>query len=96
MIRIEQEPTQSIDRLHLILDALAVHFRGQIIDKMDAFARFGFPKRDNYSISYWLQSVQGDPLLDHRTTPELPPSSDIVVIGSGVSNSQISLTKIAG
>lgn len=51
----------------------------------DAFENFGFPKRTNYSISHWLQSVQGDPLLDHRTTPELPASADIVIIGSGVS-----------
>lgn len=45
---------------------------------------FGFPKQDGSSQSYWLQSVQGDPLLDHRTTSELPSSADIVIIGSGV------------
>ena len=55
-------------------------------DKMGQHAsqNFGFPKRDNYSISHWLQSVEGDPLLNHRTTAELPRSADIVVIGSGV------------
>jgi hypothetical protein len=51
----------------------------------DAFENFGFPKRANYSISHWLQSVQGDPLLDHRTTSALPTSADVVIIGSGVS-----------
>ena len=48
----------------------------------------GFPKEGPYSLSYWLQGVQGDPLLNHRTTPELPSSVDIVVIGSGVSGKQ--------
>ncbi|KAL4748649.1 hypothetical protein BDW72DRAFT_205452 [Aspergillus terricola var. indicus] len=28
--------------------------------------------------------VQGDPLLNHRTTPDLPSSADIVIIGSGI------------
>jgi hypothetical protein len=47
--------------------------------------RFGFPKQDGPSLSYWLQGVRSDHLLDHRTTPELPLSADIVIIGSGVS-----------
>ncbi|KAF2489229.1 DAO-domain-containing protein [Lophium mytilinum] len=51
--------------------------------------RFGFPKQGSRSLSYWLQSVQGDPLLNHRTTPELPKSADIVVIGSGLSGTLI-------
>ncbi|RDW67337.1 NAD(P)/FAD-dependent oxidoreductase [Aspergillus mulundensis] len=46
--------------------------------------RFGFPKEGQYSISYWLQGVQNNPLLTHRTTPELPSSADIVIIGSGM------------
>jgi hypothetical protein len=46
--------------------------------------RYGFPKEGPYSLSYWLQGVQGDPLLNHRTTTELPSSADIVIIGSGV------------
>lgn len=46
--------------------------------------RYGFPKKDGYSLSYWLRGVQNDPLLDHRTTTELPVSADIVIIGSGV------------
>lgn len=45
----------------------------------------GFPKQSGQSLSYWLQGVRCDPLLDHRSTAELPVSADIVVIGSGVS-----------
>lgn len=47
--------------------------------------RYGFPKLDGYSLSHWLQGVQGDELLGHRSTPEIPQSADIVIIGSGVS-----------
>ena len=36
------------------------------------------------SRSYWLQNVSADPLLDHRTTEELPSHADVVIIGSGV------------
>lgn len=46
--------------------------------------RSGFPKKDTRTKSYWLQDVQGDPLLNHRTTAEMPSAADIVVIGSGV------------
>ncbi|KAL3482219.1 FAD dependent oxidoreductase [Aspergillus californicus] len=46
--------------------------------------RYGFPKQGKYSLSYWLQGVQNDPLLNHRTTLELPLSADIVIIGSGM------------
>jgi hypothetical protein len=49
--------------------------------------RFGFPMQDSRLLSYWLETVQGDPLLHHRTTPDLPLSADIVIIGSGVSDS---------
>lgn len=45
----------------------------------------GFPKQTGQSLSYWLQGVRCDPLLDHRSTPDLPASADIVIIGSGVS-----------
>ena len=47
--------------------------------------RTGFPKPSGQSQSYWLQQVRCDPLLDHRTTEELPKEADTVVIGSGVS-----------
>ncbi|KAL4796242.1 FAD dependent oxidoreductase-domain-containing protein [Aspergillus venezuelensis] len=51
--------------------------------------RFGFPKEGRYSLSYWLQGVQSDPLLHHRTTPDLPSSADVVIIGSGLSGTVI-------
>ncbi|KAL6238259.1 hypothetical protein BDW75DRAFT_228082 [Aspergillus navahoensis] len=46
--------------------------------------RFGFPKVGRYSLSYWLRGVQGDPLLNHRTTLDLPSSTDILIIESGM------------
>jgi glycine/D-amino acid oxidase-like deaminating enzyme len=45
----------------------------------------GFPKQDGQSLSYWLQQVRCDPLLDHRTTTDLPSDADTVIIGSGIS-----------
>ncbi|KAJ5166236.1 uncharacterized protein N7482_005017 [Penicillium canariense] len=56
---------------------------------------FGFPKKHNYSLSHWLQSVHGDALLDHRTTPELPQSVDIVIIGSGITGTLIAKNIVA-
>ncbi|KAL4809927.1 FAD dependent oxidoreductase-domain-containing protein [Aspergillus unguis] len=52
-------------------------------------ARYGFPKEGKYSLSYWLEGVQGDPLLNHRTTSEVPSAADIVIIGSGMSGTLI-------
>ena len=37
--------------------------------------------------SYWQDPA--DPVADHRSTPELPKSADIVIIGSGVSGCSI-------
>jgi len=51
----------------------------------DAGKRTGFPKASGQSLSYWLQGVRCDPLLDHRSTEELPDEADTVIIGSGVS-----------
>ncbi|KAK0503316.1 DAO-domain-containing protein [Armillaria luteobubalina] len=42
-----------------------------------------FPKQDGQSLSYWLQGVRSNPLLDHRTTDKLPEEADVVIIGSG-------------
>ncbi|KAH6639729.1 FAD dependent oxidoreductase-domain-containing protein [Boeremia exigua] len=47
-------------------------------------ARTGFPKQGGQSLSYWLQQVRSDPLLDHRTTGDLPDEADTVIIGSGL------------
>lgn len=59
---------------------------------MDEYATTGedghwtaFPKTSGSSLSYWLGSVRSDPLLDHRTTPNLPEFANTVVIGAGVS-----------
>jgi len=52
-------------------------------------ARTGFPKRGGQSLSYWLQQVRCDPLLDHRSTEQLPEQADTVIIGSGLSGTLI-------
>ncbi|KAH7389681.1 FAD dependent oxidoreductase-domain-containing protein [Phaeosphaeria sp. MPI-PUGE-AT-0046c] len=52
-------------------------------------ATSGFPKQTGQSLSYWLQQVRCDPLLDHRTTPDLPDDADTVIIGSGLSGTLI-------
>jgi len=52
-------------------------------------ARTGFPKQNGQSLSYWLQQVRCDPLLDHRTTETLPKDADTVVIGSGISGTLV-------
>ncbi len=44
----------------------------------------GFPQPTGMSLSYWLQGVRASPLLDHRTTADIPPEADVVIIGSGV------------
>lgn len=46
--------------------------------------RTGFPKQGGQSLSYWLQQVRCDALLNHRSTEDLPKEVDTVVIGSGV------------
>lgn len=49
----------------------------------------GFPKQGGQSLSYWLQQVRCDPLLDHRTTGNLPKEADTVIIGSGVTGTLV-------
>ncbi|KAJ7454573.1 DAO-domain-containing protein [Mycena galericulata] len=44
-----------------------------------------FPIPRGMSLSHWLQGVRASPLLDHRTTEDLPTSADVVIIGSGMS-----------
>ncbi|KAI4681881.1 uncharacterized protein J4E84_007478 [Alternaria hordeiaustralica] len=51
--------------------------------------RTGFPKQGGQSLSYWLQQVRCDPLLDHRTTDELPQQADTVIIGSGITGTLV-------
>lgn len=52
-------------------------------------ARTGFPKQGGQSLSYWLQQVRCDPLLDHRTTEDLPQDADTVIVGSGISGTLV-------
>jgi glycine/D-amino acid oxidase-like deaminating enzyme len=51
--------------------------------------RTGFPKQGGQSLSYWLQQVRCDPLLDHRTTASLPNDADTVIIGSGITGTLV-------
>lgn len=51
--------------------------------------RIGFPKQSGQSLSYWLQQVRCDPLLDLRTTEHLPEQADTVIIGSGISGTLV-------
>ena len=69
-------------------DNLAVLNVEEYGSPIPADANAGFPKKEGQSLSYWLQQVRCDPLLDHRSTAELPRESDTVVIGSGVRISQ--------
>lgn len=57
--------------------------------KPQSHGRTGFPKQDGQSLSYWLQQVRCDPLLDHRTTDELPHEADTVIIGSGITGTLV-------
>ncbi|ORY26997.1 putative FAD dependent oxidoreductase [Naematelia encephala] len=52
----------------------------------------GLPIPDGMSLSHWLQTVRSNPLLDHRSTGELPEEVDVVVIGSGMSGSLAALS----
>lgn len=58
----------------------------------DAGKRTGFPRPTGQSLSYWLQGVRCDPLLDNQSTEELPSEADTVIIGSGVSIGHHSFT----
>ncbi|KAH7084666.1 FAD dependent oxidoreductase-domain-containing protein [Paraphoma chrysanthemicola] len=58
-------------------------------------ARTGFPKQEGQSLSYWLQQVRSDPLLDHRTTSDLPKEVDTVIVGSGMSGTLIAKQHLA-
>jgi glycine/D-amino acid oxidase-like deaminating enzyme len=51
--------------------------------------RTGFPKQGGQSLSYWLQQVRCDPLLDYRTAETLPSEADTVIIGSGISGTLV-------
>lgn len=46
----------------------------------------GLPLESGFCLSLWLQTVRNNPLLNHRTTEELPKEAEVVIIGSGVSS----------
>jgi len=50
----------------------------------DQTSHFFLPNATGSSRSYWLQGVSASPLLDHRTTAEIPSRAEVVIIGSGV------------
>ncbi|KAF2801226.1 DAO-domain-containing protein [Melanomma pulvis-pyrius CBS 109.77] len=51
--------------------------------------RTGFPKQGGQSLSYWLQQVRCDALLNHRSTEDLPKEVDTVIIGSGITGTLV-------
>ncbi|KAG9190563.1 hypothetical protein G6011_08651 [Alternaria panax] len=51
--------------------------------------RTGFSKQGGQSLSWWLQQVRCDPLLDHRTTNGLPYEADTIIIGSGITGTLV-------
>ncbi|KAK6906014.1 hypothetical protein I203_106849 [Kwoniella mangroviensis CBS 8507] len=54
--------------------------------------RTGRPVEVGMSLSLWLQTVRNNPLLNHRTTEELPKTADVVIIGSGATGSLTALS----
>ena len=66
-------------------DALNVDEYASAPSQQGSGERWGFPRLEGQSLSYWLQQVRCDELVDHRTTQDLPKSADVVVVGSGVS-----------
>ncbi|KAL2162269.1 hypothetical protein VTH06DRAFT_7182 [Thermothelomyces fergusii] len=42
---------------------------------------------DNPTVSYWQDPP--DPLADHRTTADLPPTADTVIVGSGITGAAV-------
>ena len=43
----------------------------------------GLPLASGSCVSLWLDTVQGDPLLDYRSK-QWPSEAEVVIIGSGV------------
>ncbi|OWZ50580.1 hypothetical protein C368_06725 [Cryptococcus neoformans 125.91] len=52
----------------------------------------GLPLESGFCLSLWLQTVRNNPLLNHRTTEELPKEAEVVIIGSGISGSLCALS----
>ncbi|GFZ43442.1 hypothetical protein JCM24511_01162 [Saitozyma sp. JCM 24511] len=54
------------------------------------------PLEEGMCLSYWLQGVRNNPLLDHRTTETLPTAVDVVIIGSGITGALCALELLQG
>lgn len=54
------------------------------------------PLESGFCLSLWLQTVRNNPLLNHRTTDELPREAEVVIIGSGISGSLCALSLLQG
>ncbi|KAJ3768495.1 FAD dependent oxidoreductase [Lentinula raphanica] len=55
----------------------------------------GLPIKDP-CLSFWLQNTRSSPLLGCRTTESLPPSVDVVIIGSGLSGAATAYYLLTG
>ncbi|KAK8866191.1 hypothetical protein IAR55_001342 [Kwoniella newhampshirensis] len=64
------------------------------VDGEDKYASktTGLPIPEGMCLSQWLLTVRSNPLLDHRTTEELPKEAEVVIIGSGITGSLTALT----
>ncbi|WWD16931.1 hypothetical protein CI109_101363 [Kwoniella shandongensis] len=52
----------------------------------------GFPLQRGMGLSHWQQTTRANPLLNHRSTADLPTGADVVVIGSGISGAVAALS----
>ncbi|OCF45328.1 hypothetical protein I317_00851 [Kwoniella heveanensis CBS 569] len=52
----------------------------------------GRPLEEGMSYSLWLQTVRNNPLLNHRSTEDLPKQAEVVIIGSGITGSLTALS----
>jgi hypothetical protein len=52
------------------------------------------PPRPNPTVSYWQETP--DVIADLRSTPNLPETADVVVIGSGISGACIAYNLLCG
>ncbi|KAK6904380.1 hypothetical protein I203_105192 [Kwoniella mangroviensis CBS 8507] len=51
----------------------------------------GLPLESGMSLSHLLATVRNNPLLDYRSSEELPSKADVVIIGSGISGALTAL-----
>ncbi|KAJ3889528.1 FAD dependent oxidoreductase [Lentinula edodes] len=61
----------------------------------DSYPSPGLPVKDP-CLSFWLQNTRSSSLLGYRTTESLPPSADVVIIGSGLSGAATAYYLLVG